>query len=59
MQKLYMTVLTSLVINEGEDGFFAMILKPNALYPLNVLPSGSLDVLLNFGRRLIIITTDQ
>ena len=54
-----MTVLTSLVINEGEGGFFAMILKPNALYPLNVLPSGSLDVLLNFGRRLIIITTDQ
>ena len=48
-----------IVINEEEGGFFAIILKPNALYPLNVLPYGSLDVLLNFGRRVIIITADQ
>ena len=39
-----------LVINEGEGGYFVIILNPNALYPLNFLSYGSMDVLLNFDR---------
>lgn len=39
-----------LVINEGEGGYFVIILNPNALYPLNFLSYGSLNVLLNFDR---------
>lgn len=39
-----------IVITEGEGGYFAIILNPNALYPLNFLSYGSLNVLLNFDR---------
>lgn len=39
-----------IVIIEGEGGYFAIILNPNALYSLNFLSYGSLNVLLNFDR---------